>query len=196
MIACHHCDALYEEISLVPGKVAYCQRCKTVLYQLKKISVQRSVALSLTAFILIIIANYFPIVSIKFQGITTKANLADVIFMLWQTQHYFLAAVVLLTIILFPLIETVLLLYILVPLLHEIRPPGFNRATRALITLQAWCMVEVFALGIVVTLVKLFSYTQIEPHAALFAFAALVITLNLLATVEPKTFWDIPYKNK
>ena len=64
LIACHECDLLQREVSLAPGETALCRRCGGILYRNAPDSLNRTLAFSLAAAILFVIANIFPIIGI------------------------------------------------------------------------------------------------------------------------------------
>ncbi len=71
------------------------------------------------------------------------------------------------------------------------RAPGFNGVLRAIQLVRPWGMIEVFMLGILVTIVKMVSLARVVPEAALFAFAALTLMLAVVVMFDPRTLWDI-----
>jgi paraquat-inducible protein A len=52
-------------------------------------------------------------------------------------------------------------------------------------------MIEVFMLGVVVTLVKMVSLARVIPEAALFAFGALTLMFAVVVMFDPRALWDI-----
>uniref|UniRef100_UPI002B054ACE paraquat-inducible protein A n=1 Tax=Burkholderia alba TaxID=2683677 RepID=UPI002B054ACE len=56
---------------------------------------------------------------------------------------------------------------------------------------RPWGMIEVFMLGILVTIVKMVTLARVIPEAALFAFAALTLMLAVVVMFDPRTLWDI-----
>jgi paraquat-inducible protein A len=83
------------------------------------------------------------------------------------------------------------MLYLLVPLRAGFVPAGFRQVLRAVQFVRPWGMIEVFMLGIVVTLVKMTSLARVIPEAALFAFGALTLLFAVILTVDPRALWDI-----
>ena len=57
-------------------------------------------------------------------------------------------------------------------------------------TVRPWGMVEVFMLGVLVSLVKLAHLAGIVPGIALWAFAALMFVMAAIASVlDPRDLW-------
>jgi paraquat-inducible protein A len=93
--------------------------------------------------------------------------------------------------ILFPLIELLVFLYVLVPLRIGKLPPHFNRMLRVVQLVRPWGMVEVFMLGVLITIVKMVSVAKVIPGPGLFAFGALTLMLGIVAAFDPRGLWEI-----
>ncbi len=52
-------------------------------------------------------------------------------------------------------------------------------------------MIEVFMLGILITIVKMVSLARVIPEAALFAFGVLTLMLAVVVTFDPRILWDL-----
>ena len=69
LTACHECDLLLREIDLSAEKgTVACPRCDAELYRVGHNSLERSLALTCAALVLLVIANTFPIVGLNIQG--------------------------------------------------------------------------------------------------------------------------------
>ena len=64
LITCHECDKLYRYEAIPAGSKANCHYCGALLYRHIPNSLDRSLALYLSALILFIIANVFPFLSL------------------------------------------------------------------------------------------------------------------------------------
>jgi paraquat-inducible protein A len=90
-----------------------------------------------------------------------------------------------------PGIQLVGLLYILLPLRFNRISPGLFQVFRLFRSLQPWGMMEVFMLGILVSIVKLAKMAQIVPGTAAFSFMALIFVLAAAtASLDPHEVWD------
>jgi paraquat-inducible protein A len=89
------------------------------------------------------------------------------------------------------LCELLALLYVLLPLRSGYVPPGFNGLLRGIQFVRPWGMIEVFMLGVLVTLVKMVSIARVIPEAALFAFGALTLMFAVVVSFDPRALWDI-----
>jgi paraquat-inducible protein A len=73
------------------------------------------------------------------------------------------------------------LLYVLVPLRFGRLPPAVPAMLRLIQAVKPWGMVEVFLLGMLVSLVKLAHLASVQIGVALWSFAALMLLLAATA---------------
>lgn len=190
LVACHDCDLLLFEPRVPEGDSASCPRCRAVLLRRRRNSIERTLALALGGFFLFLVANAFPFLSFEMQGQETHTTLASGSIDIYAAGRPLVAGLVFLTTILAPLTELVLLLYVLAPLNAGIRPPGLALAFRGVQHARNWSMMEVFLIGIFVSVVKLTDMANIVPGIALWAFALMIPTLAAAAsTLDPDEIW-------
>jgi paraquat-inducible protein A len=190
LIACHECDTLYVKRALPHGTSAKCLRCGATLYPSVSTNLDKLCAITLGALITFLIAQGFPIVELETNGITSNTTLIGAIVAMWDDGMEVIASIVFCATVLFPLIELVATLYLIVPLRAGFVPAGFQRVLRAIQFVRPWGMIEVFMLGIVVTLVKMTSLARVIPEAALFAFGALTLLFAVLLALDPRALWE------
>ena len=191
LIACHECDLLHRIEHPPHGGVAKCRRCGAVLYRDKPDSLDRTLALTIAGLILFVVANVFPFLAFKLQGQVTETTLSTGIKELYAEGMVLLALLVLLTCIVVPLIQLVGMLYVLLPIKFNRIPWKLPLVFRYLEGLQPWSMMEVFMLGILVSLVKLGKMATIVPGLALWSFGLLIIVLAAATfTLDTKVIWD------
>ena len=191
LIACHECDLLHRVEPLPHGGVAKCRRCGAVFYRDKPNSLDRTLAFTIAGLILFVVANVFPFLAFKIQGQMTQTTLSTGIKELYAQDMVLVALLVLLTCIVVPLIQLLGMLYVLLPLKFNRMPWKLPLVFRFLESLQPWSMMEVFMLGILVSLVKLGKMATIVPGLALWSFAVLIIVLaGAMFTLDPKVIWD------
>jgi paraquat-inducible protein A len=190
LIACHECDLLQREIPLPLGAAARCRRCGMVLYRNLPDSLDRTLALTLAAAVLYIVANAFPIVGLDAQGNRTSTTLFGAVRTLYEQDMTSVAALVFATTIVVPAVELGAMLYMLLPLKLGRVPRGLPDMFRLLQTIRPWGMVEVFLLGTLVSLAKLAHLASLVPGIALWSFAVLMVLLAAAASsFDPHGFW-------
>jgi len=190
VIACHECDLLMRETAAPEGGSVSCPRCQAVLYRNMGSRFDWALAFLVSAALLYVIANYFPIVTMEAGGSRTIATLFGTVTSLHGTGSSPVAALVLLTAIVFPALIIGLMIYMLLPLQLGHSPTGAAFLFRALRAAQPWGMVEVFMLGILASIVKLTHLASLVVGPALWAFGALIVMLAASAwAFEPSEYW-------
>jgi paraquat-inducible protein A len=182
LIACHDCDLLQWDIPLKPGCAASCSRCGAVLYRNATDSVGRTLAYTLAAGVLFLIANLFPIFAIEVQREHSAINLLGAVRSLWDQQMQVISLLVFLTTILIPALELIAMIYLLLPLKFRHVPAGSTLILRMMLIVKPWNMVEVLMLGVLVSLVKLTGSFKVIPGVALWSFGALTLLLAAAAS--------------
>lgn len=189
-VACAECDLLNAVPPLPPGRVASCVRCGARLYANRAHSLEKALSLAIASAILYGVAIGFPFLSFGTPGNYVETSLLSGVRDLYAQDLTLLAGVVLLTSVIAPAAVILCYLYLLLPLQHGRLAPGYARTFRVLRELDPWNMIEVFLLGILVSLVKLAGMAEVIPGIAVWAFAALILTLAWTAAVfEPAAFW-------
>lgn len=146
-------------------------------------------AAALTAAVGLVIANSFSLVTLETGGTQTDATLWESIAVSYDRDLPLIALILCVTLFVAPMIEVVLMLWVLVPLRAGTRPPGFRTVMRLLNVLRPWRMVEVFLLGIVVAMVKLGNVATATPGWGVFGVAIATIALAALGGVDRDALW-------
>jgi len=151
----------------------------------------RPLALTLTALVLFVIANVYPMVMMEVQGTRITTTLLRAVHELWLKDVQLVSALVFVTVMVVPLVQIAAMLYVLVPLSFDRVPPRVEFPLRLFQVARPWGMVEVFILGILVSLVKLAHMAHVVPGIALWAFAALVVVFAAIgSTFDPLRVWS------
>jgi len=189
LIACEMCAAVFHREPLDRGEAACCTRCGTILWRHTSLPASAWLALTLAALLVFAIANVYPIASLSVQGMTQRASLPDALAVTWQQGQYSVAVMCGLGAFALPLLQILLLIWVLTPLAQARAAPGFAMAVRLLGLLRPWSMVPVFLLGVLVAVVKLAGMAAIAPGAGLAGFAVLTVLLTMLAKLSPHALW-------
>jgi paraquat-inducible protein A len=191
LIACHECDLLQRTIAVAPGATARCARCAAVLFRRPRYGFDHSLPLFVGAAILLAMANAFPIVSLQLQGEQNDATLLHAARVLFREDRPDVALLVLVTGLLAPALQIGGALYLLGALGLRRAPRGFRAAFRLFRASAPWAMVEVFALGVLVAMVKLSHVATIVPGVALWSFGVLMIVLAAAVnSIDAREVWE------
>jgi len=192
LIICEHCDCVYEKVTLSKHQKTSCVRCGGVLQRFNGLTVEQRLALTFTAAVLWLFANFYPVMSISMKGLKNSATLWDSVLALSQGPITFIAMVAAIAIIIAPAFQLVLLIWVLGFALGGQRAPGFKLCMRWLETLRPWSMLEVCLLGAMVAVFKLAGLLDVLPGIGLFALAALSLMMIRIAGRDIRDLWDIP----
>jgi paraquat-inducible protein A len=190
LLICPHCDAVHRRLPLAPGESARCRVCAAPLHGRSRFGIETMLALTITGLLVFLIANLFPIVEMEAQGVSTSATLWDMIVSAADSGIAAVAAIVALTVLLFPLLQLSLYFHVLLPLLRGHVPRDFAGAMTVLRQVRPWSMVEVFLIGVMVSVVKMSHVATVSPQPGLWGFALLTLLLTALNSFDPRELWD------
>jgi paraquat-inducible protein A len=189
-IACHDCDHLYRYEPIFAGEKASCHYCGSLLYKHIPDSLNRSLALYLTALILFVIANIFPFLSLELGGRIVENILLSGGWAMYKLGMGELGLLIFLTSIAFPLIVIIGMLYLLISARFGHEPPAMGPVYRMVNALIPWSLVGVFMLGVLIAIVKLQDLANVITGTALFALAAMIVVYTAArANFDPRVLW-------
>jgi paraquat-inducible protein A len=191
LISCRSCDLLHQTVPPPPGGAVSCTRCGDLLYRKPRGAFQVVLALTLTALLMFLVANAFPLVTFELAGRSQPGKLISGVLGLYREGYWELAGLVLFTTILAPLLYLLGLFYVLLPLSLGRRPWGLAPLFRTIKALTPWAMLEVYMFGILVALIKLRDFGHVDSGIALFAFfglACAIVAIN--RGLDRPAIWD------
>lgn len=188
--SCEECDTLYHKVPLAKGEKAYCICCGAEIYtDIKPFNTM--LALVSTALIIFIVANSFPIIKIEVQGNAIQTTLLGAAWTMFHIDRAIVGIILIATTFVIPLINLILLMYVFSNVGWLKRRPFFMVfALRTLYLFRVWGMVEVFLIGVLVTLVKLVNMVIVIPEVALWAFGLLSLFMVYLNAIKVQDTWD------
>jgi len=190
LVACHDCDLLQREPLLPQGGVARCRRCGATLLHSHPQSSERALAFTLGALFLFVLANLFPIVGLKLSGDFIQTSLLGAAQVMYDNDMRLVAGLVLVTTFAAPLAQMLAMVYLLLPACLGRRPPLARQVFRGMTLVQPWGMLEVFVLGILVSLVKLAHLAAVVPGVALWSFGGtMMLMAAATAAFDTRDLW-------
>ncbi len=177
-IACPLCGAVNADTQ----SIIICRRCKHKIYHQKSKSYSRSLAFLITAMILYIPANLYPILITNQLGHTEENTIIGGIVSLWEHGSYPIAVIILVASVFVPIVKFIMLIYLLVSVSVNTKSSSTDKHKLFYITevIGPWSMVDVFVVAILATLVH-YAYVSIIPGVAATAFALMVLFTMLSA---------------
>jgi paraquat-inducible protein A len=193
VLACEVCGLTQRVEPLAPGTSAECIRCGGTVATRPAGGADMTLALTVSALVLYIPANIYPILSMSLYGSYNENTVWDGVVSLMQHNEYFVAAIVFLASIVIPLLKLLGLLFLVASVKW-----GKGRRLRArthifrfIDAIGPWAMLDVFLLAVLVALVKLGDLARVIPGPGLLAFTCVVV-LTMLASqsFDTKMIWE------
>ncbi|PJG58797.1 paraquat-inducible protein A [Aeromonas cavernicola] len=188
LVGCHVCGALSD------AHEHLCSRCGSHLHSRKPGGLNRTWALLLTASILYIPANLYPIMDTVFLGDDSPSTILGGVVLLWAMGSYPIAAVIFFASVVVPLVKIMALFWLcyMVQRNHIDSPLGKLKLYRMTEFVGRWSMIDVFVVAILAGLIRLDNLMTIYPGPAAVAFAGVVlITMIAAMTFDPRLIWDL-----
>lgn len=192
-IGCTTCGLVNMLPATASDKDHTCSRCGSNLHMRKPNSLEYTWALLLTAVILYVPANAYPMMITTSLGQTHASTIIGGMLELWQHGSEPIAVVIFVASVLVPIFK-VLILVLLSWLARYPGPLNAKQKTglyRLTELIGRWSMVDVFVVAIMVALIQSGNLMSVFPGPAALAFCAVVITTMLAAmTFDPRLLWD------
>ncbi len=190
LIACHECDLLIERVANQPDQDVICPRCHARLYYTTLNSIERLLALSLAGLILFIPANLFPILSLRVFGQSQSEIILQSALSLYEGGLIVVALLILLFAVVVPLIQLIALFYISFTLHYRWEGRLLRQAMHSYQHLRGWGMLEIFLLGVLISIIKLKDIADLEIGLGLYSLAALIVVITLSSIFfNPHQIW-------
>jgi paraquat-inducible protein A len=189
LVVCGQCGLVHRWQPLPEASQARCTRCDAVLGRTHRLSIQGILALTVAAGAVFLVAVNTPLMSLSLRGGAETATLPQAIAIAWREDQQLVAILAGITALLAPAAFIALRLYVLVPLAARRKPPGFAWCVRALHQAARWNMVEVFTIGVLLSLVRLAGLADTTPGPGLFALGALTVLFASIESAGLKHLW-------
>lgn len=187
LACCHVCHRVS------PVAEHQCPRCGTTLHLRKPSSIQRTIALMVAAIALYIPSHILPVLTTVELGEVTHNTIMGGMLSFWRSGAYPIAIVIFTASILIPLLKIVALSWLCAAATGKVRPSPEHLGRIYWFTelMGRWSMVDIFVVGILVSLVQLGNYMVITPQPGAIAFAGVVLlTMFSAMSFEPRLLWD------
>ena len=187
LLVCHVCHKVGAPVD------QHCMRCGTKLNSRLPNGIQQCLALLVTALILFIPANLYPIMSTNLLGTPSQSTIVGGVLLFIEHGSYGIGLIIFVASVVIPMTK----IGILAILCRAARTKStldnmeLMRLYRVVEFVGKWSMVDVFVVAILVGLVQLGSLASIEPGIAAVAFCAVVVlTIIAAQRFDPRLIWD------
>ncbi len=187
LACCHVC------YKLAPETIHQCPRCRSALHVRRPDSLQRTLALLITASVLYIPANVLPIMTTQQLGRTIDSTILGGIVLLIDMDSYLIAAVIFIASVMVPLGKLFVMTWLCWSVHRRQATSQRERTVLYRVTefIGRWSMVDVFVVTVLVALIHLGGILQITSGTAAVAFGGVVIVTMIAAeSFDPRLIWD------
>ncbi|WP_448213973.1 paraquat-inducible protein A [Colwellia sp. MEBiC06753] len=190
LIVCPFCDDVSQRIPLKAGHKALCACCGEALYERRKNTIERTLAISIGGLLLIIPVLILPIIGVGIAGNYNEASLIDCIVLMINNKFYVIAFSVFMFTIALPVVKLFSLFYISFALFTDNITPSLLKFFRSYHQLESWAMVHVFFLGVVISMYKLFELADLTVGVGLISLLMLLLCSTLVSvTLDHHYVW-------
>ncbi len=190
LIACPGCDLLLKKIEAHPGKKLFCPRCNTVLLHKKVNSITKVLAISISGLLAYIPAIFLPLLTLHSMGMSQNGSIFDAFLSFYHQKYYFVAVLVFITSVFFPLLNLSLLFSVSLQLKTQRYSRSLPFLFRTALHMDEWGMPDVYLIALLVSIIKIISVASIDYNVGFFCFIVLVfMTRASTSVLDPDTFW-------
>lgn len=191
ILLCHECDLLIDNQEIAEGSKLECPRCGHVLYKQKHNTINKTLAYTITALICFYPAVTESIMILNMSGFYQEQSLIGGARVLLHEHYYLVAILTFMSSLLVPLLRLLLLFYVTLSLSINYFHRSLLWSFRLYHHVEEWGMLDVYMLGIIVSVVKLLSMAEIQPGFGLWAYAGLLVASILATTsLNPHEVWE------
>ncbi len=192
IILCHRCFTPHKRRRLGVNEEARCVRCDALLYRDTHGLEYKIFSYALSALIFLVLANLYPIVGIEMGGLQSSVTLLAAIEDLFNQGFVVISCFSLLVLLVFPAL--LMLLFLLFGYLSIMKKyPLLAKDVLILIgVLRRWSMLDIFFVAILVAMVKIYQYANIEFGVAFWSLAIVVLLeIRLVERIRPYELWEV-----
>jgi paraquat-inducible protein A len=191
LVACPQCDLLMALPPIAAGQRGLCIRCGALVRQAGTDPIVKPLALTAAALLLFVPANFLPILELDILGKSSTATLVGAVEILFSGGLPLVGLMVLFCSILAPLATMGLLFFVLAAVGLRRRPAFLPRLYRLYLHLDSWAMLEVYMIGLLVSIVKLLDMARVQVGIGLLCFIGLLlISLSAKAALDRGAVWE------
>jgi len=187
LAGCHTCG------KVSPVSLKHCPRCAARLHLRNPHSIQTTLALMTAATILYIPSHLLPIMTVTELGEVTHNTIISGMLWFWRSEAYPIALVIFTASILIPILKICALGWLCAAATGHVHPSptALGRIYWFTELLGRWSMVDIFVVGILVSIVRLGNYMTVIPGPGALAFAGVVLlTMFAAISFDPRLLWD------
>lgn len=181
---CHH---------LTDSRLSRCANCNSRISVRTPHSIQKTLALLISAMIFYIPANLYPIMKTSVLGSEVQSSIISGIFIFLDEGAYFVAGVIFFASIVIPITKMIAIYWLCSNVMSQRKIKQQELAKLYVLTefIGKWSMIDVFVVAILVALIQVGNLMVITPGLAAASFAIVVmLTMFSAQCFDARLLWD------
>ena len=179
---CPDCGSRIDIPRLRQGQGAYCPVCEHKVVDVENNPYIAPLAYATASLVLMAFVCGMTFIRVELLGVASVLSLPEMVRLLIAQDYGFLAEVMFLLTFGLPLLFLLLCVYVYTALVRERAFPGLRLATRVMVRLRHWIMVDVFFISTLVAYIKLSTVAKVEFGSAfylMFGFAVMLLRTSV-----------------
>jgi paraquat-inducible protein A len=167
-----------------------CARCNETLATQRADPLNRTLALTLTALVALVVANTMPLMGLEAAGRTASTTIIGGAQEMWVQGREITAVAVAFCAVVSPAVYLLCMLFLLLAVRRPPAPHWAGQLLRWAEFVEPWSMNEVMLLGILVALTKIATLAHVIPGIGMYAVGALIVLLAAISvSFDPHGIW-------
>ncbi|MGN1281953.1 MAG: paraquat-inducible protein A [Succinivibrio sp.] len=186
---CDECGYVFK----ASEEIDICPRCRTKVAYRRSHCISKSLCLLISALILYIPSNLYPVMYTEFIGKKIGSNIIEGVIEMWEMDSYFVSMVILLASIFIPAFKIISIGFILYfTTYRNIRyKRRLSKLFRFVLFIGRWSLIDVYVVIIMSSIVQISGLLSIYPGFAIICFCSVVvITVFSAESFDERLIWD------
>ncbi len=191
LVACPSCDLLFDVSGMRNGEKASCSRCGDFLTRVRTDCFFKLQSYAVAGLVFLMIACAFPFLSFESSGLESIMTLPQTAQQLYDQGRPDLALLVAGFIIFIPAVVLILLLLLSTCIIQQKFYAWMVPVTRLVFHMQNWAMVEVFFIGVLVSLVKIGHMATVVIGISFWGYGAFALCfIASVGNLDRLQYWN------
>lgn len=189
-VICHECDLLVQRPLPSAVSAFQCPRCLSPIAGHTGGGLAKPMAAVAAGLIFFYPANFLPVLQLGILGIESSHTMVGAVQVMADSGMALVALMVLFCSVLAPLLELVLLALVLTQVAMDRNVVALPALFRCYTRLDSWTMLEVYLIGLLVSVIKLMGMASVVPGVGLVCFVGMMLaSIAAKASLDHHRLW-------
>jgi paraquat-inducible protein A len=190
IVVCPVCQTPHKKRPLLAKQKAVCTVCGAKLYRGYRGVEHQLFSFSLSAIVLFVIALFFPLVGVRMGPLSTHTSVVEAVWNLFEQGYFVVAFFALMALVVYPLLLFVSSFLVAAGMMGRLCA-FTQKALMVFGFVMEWSMLDIFLISLIVAMVKVVDYAQVEFDGAFWAMVVVVgIEIYLVRSIGVVVLWE------